>query len=886
MTMNLLPRFGVARAALTVTARVAVTGASLAAVPALVTADLLGASTRTSVRAVRAAAGLTDHSVDRARTAAVSGVRAVGTLVTGADPLPTGRVRDLAVAARGLFEPPDQRRTPRTWADSGFVQVEVPEPAPDAPPDAGRDLRERLERLEGVRWAAVNEVVGRVLVAVDQRRVGVEDVVETVGTLHRTAAGDDGLPEREDHPADLEPVLAALASAAIDVLAVGVAAAGRALPVPALSRHVTLALPLLDSQDWLTRALTRRIGGVGTGLAFDGLSALLHSLTQSPTVPALNAIASVQQALEARARRQVWRRREEELCHPRPDDRGTGPVADDGGRPVPLPRGVVERYTARLGPATTAVALLVLALTRRPGRSADLVKALSPKAALQGRESFAATLDLLMCRAGVVPMDGSVYRRLDRVDCVVVDGAALCTGPPVVLEATAEAGDWDDARVWTAASRLLDDDGRADGGQGPDGTRLGPSRETPEAPGAQVRALLDGRRRVGTVVVTRELDPYAEALLGAAGAAGHLVVLTAHAGARDVAGMAGQVAPADEPLARVVRRLQTEGHGVLLVTATDAAALLAADVGVAPVGPERSPAWGADLLTGEGLAPVCRVVSATVDARAVSRRSVQGAVTGNVLGALLAAVGSALYGQRKATTPGKTATLVAIADGAWTAVRAARRPDPATSVHTPWHALDPDDVLRRLAALPDAPGPRSRRRVPGAALLRGPVRFGRTVAAELADPLTPVLGAGAGATAVLGESADAVLVGSVTVGNALLGALQRMRAETALESLLLEQDVLAHRETDGGLEEVPAGELRLGDVVAVSSGDVLAADARLLEVADLEVDESSLTGESLAVAKSMAATPGAEVADRRCMLFDGTTVVAGTGRAVVVAVGT
>src|SRR3712207_9156298 len=69
------------------------------------------------------------------------------------------------------------------------------------------------------------------------------------------------------------------------------------------------------------------------------------------------------------------------------------------------------------------------------------------------------------------------------------------------------------------------------------------------------------------------------------------------------------------------------------------------------------------------------------------------------------------------------------------------------------------------------------------------------------------------------------------------------------------------------------------------AGDVVAADARLLEATDLEVDESSLTGESLAVGKSVAATPGAELADRTCMLHDGTTVVAGTGRAVVVAVG-
>ncbi len=882
--MSLLPRFGVARAALTATARLAAAGVSVVAVPALVTADLLGASTRTSARV---ASAVTGRSVSLARTVARPGIRAVGTLLTGADPMPTGRVHELADVARGMLEPPDARRTPRVWAAPGMVQVEVPEPGPDAPPDAGRSLRERLEGLEGVRWAAVNDVVGRVLVAVDERRVGVDDVVDTVGTLHRAVAGDAGLPEREDHPADLEPVLAALVSASVDLLAVGLAAAGRALPVPALSRHATLVLPLLDSQDWLTRALTRRVGGVGAGLAFDALSALLHALTQSSTVPALNAVSALQQALEARARRQVWCRREDELCRPHPGDEEPAGVEDAGPRPGPLPPGVLERYRARLGPATTAAALTVLALTGRPGRSADLVKSLSPKAALQGRESFAATLDLLLCRAGVVPMDGSVYRRLDRVDCVVVDGAALCTGPPVVLEATAEAtaqaegGDWDDARVWTAASRLLDG-----GGPEPDGTRLGPPRETPEEPGAQVRALYGGRRRVGTVVVARELDPHAEALLSAAASAGHLLVLTAHTGAREVAGMAGQVAPADERLVDVVRRLQADGHGVLVVSATDSAALLAADVGVAPVGTGAVPAWGADLLTGAGLATVCRVVAATADARAVSRRSVQSALTGNVLGGLLATVGSPLYGQRKATTPGKTATVATILDGTWTAVRVARRPDPAPSVHTPWHALAPDDVLRRLAALPDATRPRARRPVPGAALLRGPVRFVRTVSAELADPLTPVLGAGAGATAVLGESADAVLVGSVTVGNALLGALQRMRAETALESLLLEQDVRMRRETDGGgIEEVPAGELRVGDVVTVSSGDVLAADARLLEVDDLEVDESSLTGESLAVAKSVAATPGAEVADRHCMLFDGTTVVAGCGRAVVVAVG-
>ncbi|GAB3324406.1 cation-translocating P-type ATPase [Geodermatophilus aquaeductus] len=899
----MLRRAPTVRRALSGAARLAGTGVQVAVAPAVVTAGLLGASSRAAVRTAEdLTSRVSGRPVDLAQTA-VSGIRAAGTLLTGADPLPTGRLRELARVAAGMFEPEGDRHTPRVWADSGLVQVEVPPPAPGAPPDAGRALRRRLEGLDGVQWATVNDLLGRALVAVDERRVRVDDVVTTVGAVQGARDRRGALPESGDHPADLEPLVAAAAALAVDALGVAAALTARALPLPALSRHATLTVNLLDTQDWLTGLLARRVGRFGTRLALEGLSAVLHSATKSPTVPALNAVASLQQVLEVRARRQAWQRREEELCRPEPDGtepEDVRPAAGAGERPVPLPPGRIGRYQGRLGPTTTAAVLAVLALTGRPGRAADLVKALSPKAALQGRESFAATLDLLMCRSGVLPLDGTAYRRLDRVDCVVVDGATLCTGPPVVLEATAEADGWDDAAVWTDAARLLGAEGGDGGGGDGDGggarggargTRLGDSREAPDAPGASLRTLYAGRRRVGTVLVAPELDPHAEALLTTAVGTGARLVLTPHAGTREIAGIAEEVPPADESPADVVRRQQAEGRGVLLVSAAETAALLAADVAVAPVRPGRAPAWAADLVTGPGLDDACRVVRAVTDAHALARRSVHTALTGNVLGALLAAVGSARAGQRRATTPGKTATVWTIVDGTWTAVRAARRPAPPPSVHTPWHALDPDDVLRRLAALPraDDAAPdlltRAWRRGTGVAAVRVPVRFARTVAAELADPLTPVLGAGAGATAVLGETADAFLVGGVTVGNALLGAAQRMRAETALESLLLEQDACVRRETDGGSEEVPAGALRVGDVVLVGSGDVVTADARLLAVEDLEVDESSLTGESLAVAKSVPATPGAEVADRRCMLFDGTTVVAGSGRAVVVAVG-
>ena len=892
--MPALRRFAVVRDALATTVGLTVAGATLAATPAVAAAGLVLPSARVGVRATRAAAGataaLTAGTLRVTGTIGLRGARALGTVVTGADPLPDGQWRHLVEAGRGLVQPPLARGSRRVWAARGHAQVQLVRPPGADEAQVRRALRRHLERLDGVEWAAVNDVAGRVLVAFDDRKLSVEDVVGTVAAVERARGGRSASPVEQDHPADLEPLLAAAAQAGIDLAAVGVALVAKVLPVPALTRHATLVLAVVDSQRWIRAGLVERVGEVGADLAITGLSALLHASTQSPTVPAINAIAALHRAAEVRAGRQVWCRREPELAGPEPDDRAE-PQPPPGPRPQPLPPGPIEAYRSRLGPVSLATAVGLVPLTGRPGRSADLLKALTPRAAVLGRESFAASLDLLLCRRGVLPMDSSAYRRLDRVDTVVVDADSLCTGVPSVVTASAEAEDWDTAAVWSTAARLLAATGQDVDVRGRQRrrVRLGPPAASADAPGGRVHVLYEGRRRVGVVTVAAELDPHADALLTAATGAGHRLVLTEHVGTFEIAGAADEVVPADVLLLLAVQRLQAEGRGVLLVSAADGPALLAADVAVAPA--RGALPCGADLVTASGLADACRIVAATWEARAVSERCVHAALTGNVLGGLLAAVGGPRRGQRGATTPGKTATLWTMAGGTWTAVRVARRPDPPPAVHTPWHALDPEDVQRRAAGLRQPPvGAGSRVRAPlrwvgRRRIVRVPVRFGRTVAAELSDPLTPVLGTGAAATAVLGEVTDAVLVGGVTVGNALISGLQRLRAETALESLLLEQDVRVSREVHGGSEEVRAGALRPGDVVLVEAGDVVVADARLLDCCDLEVDESGLTGESLSVGKAVPATPGAELPDRTCMLFDGTTVVAGTGRAVVVAVG-
>ncbi|EST20398.1 cation-translocating P-type ATPase, partial [Streptomyces roseochromogenus] len=167
----------------------------------------------------------------------------------------------------------------------------------------------------------------------------------------------------------------------------------------------------------------------------------------------------------------------------------------------------------------------------------------------------------------------------------------------------------------------------------------------------------------------------------------------------------------------------------------------------------------------------------------------------------------------------------------------------------------------------------------------------RAVRGELQDPLTPVLAVGSAASAILGSVVDALLVVGALDLNALVGGVQRLRAEQALSGLVEEQQRKAclvppkEEAPAGGTRTVDAGKLHPGDVIQLKADEVVPADARLLWQDGLEVDESALTGESLPVEKQTDPTPHAPVADRRCMVFEGTTVAAGQARAVVVDTG-
>jgi Ca2+-transporting ATPase len=141
-------------------------------------------------------------------------------------------------------------------------------------------------------------------------------------------------------------------------------------------------------------------------------------------------------------------------------------------------------------------------------------------------------------------------------------------------------------------------------------------------------------------------------------------------------------------------------------------------------------------------------------------------------------------------------------------------------------------------------------------------------------------------SALIGELIDAGIITVIVIFCAVLGFTQEYRAERALEALkkMLSPTITVLRE--GSQEEVPSKELVPGDILLLESGDKIPADARLVDAHSLMCDEAPLTGESVPVSKEIKPLPeDVRVSDRKNMVFTGTTVTYGRGKAVVTSTG-
>ncbi len=160
---------------------------------------------------------------------------------------------------------------------------------------------------------------------------------------------------------------------------------------------------------------------------------------------------------------------------------------------------------------------------------------------------------------------------------------------------------------------------------------------------------------------------------------------------------------------------------------------------------------------------------------------------------------------------------------------------------------------------------------------------------QLNDPLIYVLLAAAAVSIFLHEMNDAVIIGVVVFVNALVGMIQEGKARKALEALKKMTTPKATVIRDGVRQELPAALLVAGDIVCLEAGYLVPADMRLIESANLKVEESALTGESLPIEKDadfLIGTSGeVPLGDRHNMAYMSTIVTYGRGKGIVTATG-
>ncbi|MGW2368558.1 cation-translocating P-type ATPase [Streptomyces sp. NPDC001667] len=720
------------------------------------------------------------------------------------------------------------------------------------------------------------------------------------------------------HPGSARGVRSGAIALACDVAGIATAVTARTMRLKRSPRLVTAAVTLVREDSRVRAALRRRLGASGAEVVLAAADAAAHGIGQSPVSLMLDLALRSGQMMEAMARGAAFDAAHDALCVP-------GRLSVSGqrySRPA-MGRSAGQEYADQAVTGSLAGAGATLLFTRDSGEAAEAVLAGSPKASRYGPVAFTTALGTVLAQQDVLIRDTDRLRQLERVDTVVLHPQALCSTRRTVLEVHPTAAHWDHDRLWqaaTAALQLAQDSKMSDDGPGLE-LRPVPDHDPSETGNLMIASVR--KEDIGTVLVGCELDPLAEPVLDAARRAGLRVVVPQDASLGDFAALADDVVPDGQSLEDVVRGLRERGRVVMTVARVpwgrpeqqelDAygrhivEGLLASDLAVAVTDARSAVVWGADALTLDGLEGAWRLLAAIPAARKTGRHAKILAQAGATLSGLMVMTGKsparrALSAWGPRLSPVDAATAAALVSGWRAAMGVATTPAPRPRPRVPWHALRPEQALARLTAAPrtttnalstlratvsEKTG--SLVRLPVFAPARLSTRLITAVRAELDDPLTPVLAVGAAASAVLGEPVDALLVTGAMTVNAVVGGVQRLRAERALAELATGQRQMARlapgTSDAAATASVDAAKLMPGAVIELRTGDVVPADARLLEAADLEVDESSLTGESLPTPKQLAATPQAGVADRSCMVFEGTTVVTGHARAVVVGTG-
>jgi cation-transporting ATPase I len=796
-----------------------------------------------------------------------------------------------------LFAP----RARRAWLGKDRAHVEMRDLRGDELEAFARAVASELESVEDVARVTVHAALGRVVVDLEPGRgsleavvVGVERAEESAGVAR--AVFRDTLWE---HPADAESAERIAVELIADGVGVVMGTALRFSIIPASRVASTLAsvASIVQSSPRLRRGLDEKLGPLRADLSLSVGAAVMHGLAQRPGSAFTEMVHRLGVLAEVKARKRSFEEREADLFRVAPTTYGD--VAPDP-RPVPLPRGPIEEYSDRAVWVSLGGFAVSFLATRSVQRAVAALFGGLPKPAQLGRDLFASELGRTLSRRGVLVMDSSVLRRLDRIDCLVLAGD-LVARHRWEIRALALVPSLEEVEARRLVGELFDPDQPIASREAngvvlePFGlSKIEPSAELAEAAGALgtegglLLALRRGDEILGLVEIEIVSKTGVDELVTAAHEAGMRVVVAASDDAVLQGLPADDVIPDGERMLLGVRRLQREGRGVCVVAASNATrALQAADCGIGMEREGEPAPFGAHILCSDDLSEVRFLIQAAVAARQVAKQSVNIALGAATLGALVSAGGVLPMTGRRVIAVVNAASVVAMANGARSSYNLTRRALPPPRDRTPWHALDVRAVMNRLGTSPQGLERKDAlaRRSTGLAPRSNLVELGEAITDELFNPLAPLLAAGAGLSAAVGSFGDAAMVGGVVVLNAAVGGYQRHRTERSIRELARQAKRRSMVRRGGQLIEVDSAEIVHGDIIVLAAGDVVPADCRIVEAEALEMDSSSMTGESMPVKKFAAPSFEPSVTDRTSMLYEGTAVAAGRVTAVAVAVG-
>lgn len=210
-----------------------------------------------------------------------------------------------------------------------------------------------------------------------------------------------------------------------------------------------------------------------------------------------------------------------------------------------------------------------------------------------------------------------------------------------------------------------------------------------------------------------------------------------------------------------------------------------------------------------------------------------------------------------------------------------------------WYRTSTRDVLKELSADPEAGLSASAVETRLSEYGRNELKeekkkpFIKKLAEQFLDPMIIILLLAAIISGVVGEAVDSVIILAIVIVNALLSIFQEGKAEEAIAALKKMSSPTVKVVRDGRISEIQSTELVPGDLVILETGDIVPADMRLIESSNLKIDESSLTGESVAVEKDAAVTMDEEVGigDRVNYAYSASIVNYGRGKGVVTETG-